>query len=446
MGGLRLVRRAGLHSPPAGGQTRGVPPPGPSAPRPKPPVGGGALSLRRIAPAVYGPTLLFGLGQGAVLPVVALSARELGASVATAALVVAFKGIGQLVGDLPAGALTLRIGERRAMFAACALTVAGLVGCVLAPNPAVLGASIFVVGLAAAVWGLARQSYLTEAVPVAMRARALSTLAGAQRIGSFGGPFAGSVVVGWLGTDGGYWMHAVAAVLAAGLLLLLPDVPAPHGTPVGSGQTPTLAAVVRDHLPVLRTLGVAALLVMAVRHSRQTVLPLWCESIGLDAAQTSLVFGLSGAVDMLLFYPAGSVMDRFGRAAVGIPSVLVLGLAHALLPLTSTFGGVVAVGLLMGVGNGMSAGLVMILGADVSPALGRPTFLGAWRVVADLGNAAGPVAVGAVAAAASLGVASVAVGGLGVLAALCLWAWTPRRVAGAEGTTDVSKQDGRTGA
>ncbi len=385
------------------------------------------FSLRRIAPAVYGPALLFGLGQGAVLPVVALSARELGASVAMAAFVVALKGIGQLVGDLPAGALTARVGERRAMLAACVLTVVGLLGCVMAPGVAVLGVSIFVVGTAAAVWGLARQSYLTEAVPVAKRARALSTLGGTQRIGSFGGPFVGAVAVGFAGTDGGYWLHAVTAVLAAVLLLLLPDVPGTHG-PTDGEAVPSMVSVVREHLPVLRTLGVAALLVMAVRHSRQSVLPLWCESIGLDAAQTSLVFGLSGAVDMLLFYPAGSVMDRFGRAAVGIPSMLVLGLAHVLLPLTSTFAWVVAVGLLMGVGNGMGAGLVMTLGADVSPTVGRPTFLGAWRVMADLGNAAGPLSVGAVAAAVSLGVASVAVGGLGVLAVVGLWVWTPRTV------------------
>lgn len=389
-----------------------------------------SFSLRRIAPAVYGPTLLFGIGQGAVLPVVALSARELGGSVAAAALVVALKGLGQLAGDLPAGALTARVGERTAMLGACLLTVLALIGCVLAPSVLALGAAIFAVGLAAAVWGLARQSYLIEAVPVPMRARALSTLGGASRIGTFAGPFLGALTVGMLGTDGGYLIHVVAAVLAAGLLLLLPDVPdARGGGPTGVAAA-SMASVLRSHLPVLRTLGLAALLVMAVRQSRQSVLPLWCESIGMDAAQTSLVFGLSGAVDMLLFYPAGSVMDRFGRAAVGIPSMLVLGLAHVLLPLTSTMPAVVAVALLMGVGNGMGAGLVMTLGADASPAVGRPEFLGAWRLVSDLGTASGPLAVGLVAAAASLAVASVAVGGLGVAAAVGLWVWTPRRESG----------------
>jgi MFS family permease len=66
---------------------------------------------RDIVITAYGPTLLVSIGQGAILPLVALSARALGASVATAAFVVALIGIGQLVGDLPAGALAARIGE-----------------------------------------------------------------------------------------------------------------------------------------------------------------------------------------------------------------------------------------------------------------------------------------------------------------------------------------------
>jgi MFS family permease len=70
------------------------------------------LRWRNIVITAYGPTLLVAVGQGAILPLVALSARALGASVATAAFVVALIGLGQLVGDLPAGALAAKIGEK----------------------------------------------------------------------------------------------------------------------------------------------------------------------------------------------------------------------------------------------------------------------------------------------------------------------------------------------
>jgi hypothetical protein len=44
------------------------------------------VRLRRIVVPVYGPTILVAIGQGAILPLVALSARALGASVGMAAI------------------------------------------------------------------------------------------------------------------------------------------------------------------------------------------------------------------------------------------------------------------------------------------------------------------------------------------------------------------------
>ena len=77
--------------------------------------------LRDIAVPAYGPTLLVSIGQGAILPLVALSARDLGAGVGLAAFFVALIGLSQLLGDLPAGALAARIGEQRALVGACIL-------------------------------------------------------------------------------------------------------------------------------------------------------------------------------------------------------------------------------------------------------------------------------------------------------------------------------------
>ncbi|MGH3465974.1 MAG: MFS transporter [Kribbellaceae bacterium] len=383
-------------------------------------------SLWSIGPSVYLPNLLYGIGQGAIAPVVALSARDLGASVATASLVVAAAGIGQVIGDIPAGALTARVGERRAMLLAAGLASAALMACLVVPTVLGLGLAIGATGLAAAVWGLARQAYLSDAVPVRLRARALSTLGGTVRIGTFLGPFIGAAAMHFLGTDGAYWVHLVAALLAAVVLLRLPDVEqvrrARGGSPAG---VPSTRQVVRDHLAVLRTLGTGALLVGAVRASRQVVIPLWAQHIGLDATTTSLIFGLSGAVDMLLFYPAGSVMDRLGRAWVAVPSMAVLGIAHLLLPLTGGFTSLTGVALLMGIGNGMGAGIIMTLGADASPAIGRAHFLGAFRLFADAGNGAGPFVIAAVTTVSGLGPAILVMGMTGLAAAAAMARWIP---------------------
>ena len=60
--------------------------------------------LRDIALTAYGPTVVSSTGHGAVMPILALRARDLGADVSTAAAVVALLGIGMLLASLPAGA------------------------------------------------------------------------------------------------------------------------------------------------------------------------------------------------------------------------------------------------------------------------------------------------------------------------------------------------------
>ena len=89
-----------------------------------------------------------------------------------------------------------------------------------------------------------------------------------------------------------------------------------------AAQTPpTLRAISAGHATIFLTVGVGALLVSAVRASRQAVVPLWADHLGLDAATISLIYGLAGGIDMLVFYPAGKVMDRKGRAWVAVPSM-----------------------------------------------------------------------------------------------------------------------------
>lgn len=393
------------------------------------------LSSGAVLAGVLAPSLVFEIGLGAILPVVALAASDLGASLAGASVLVALLGVGQVLGDVPAGALAARVGDRRAMLVATVLALLTLAGCALAPNLLTFGVAVLGTGAASSVFHLARHSYLTEVTPVVNRARAMSTLGGVTRIGSFLGPFLGAAVLHFTELRGVFWL-AVGTAFAAGLVVLLvPDVE-------GGGRAARAAAVrvstrqvLAQHWRVLATLGSAVVLVGAVRASKQVVLPLWSEHIGLSPTATSLVFGLSGAVDMLLFYPAGRVMDRRGRMWVAVPSMVVLGLSIAVLPLTHSLVSLAVVAMVMGLGNGIGSGILMTLGADVAPVAGRSQFLGAWRLLQDSGAAAGPLVVSAGAALGSLAAGIATIGGLGLLAAGALARWVPRWSVHANATT-----------
>jgi MFS family permease len=388
---------------------------------------GDGVTLRDIAPAAFLPPALFAVGQGAIAPVVVISATDLGASPALAALVVATAGLGQIMADIPAGTLVHRFGERPTMIGAALLTVLALVGCIFAPNLAVFALSIFFTGSGTAVWLLARQAYVTEVVPYRLRATAMSTLGGVFRIGLFIGPFVGGAVVHFTGLWGAYAVHIVAALVAAGVLFLVKDLSIPQqDRPAAAKQRSSVAGMVGAQRSVFATLGIGVLVVSATRAARQVVLPLWGQHLGLSPAAISVIFGISGAIDMLFFYPAGKVMDRYGRAAVAVPSMAVLGLSLLLVPLTGSAVMLMVVGLVMGIGNGMSSGLVMTLGADLAPPDQRPVFLGVWRVFSDAGNGVGPFVIAGITAAATLGVGIAAMGVVGLLGAGWLGLWIPR--------------------
>ena len=85
-----------------------------------------------MAPSVYLPAMVFEIGNGAVAPVIAITALDLGGSAGTAGLLVALLGIGQLVGDVPAGALAARLGDRRAMVVAGGVSMGAMLGLVRA--------------------------------------------------------------------------------------------------------------------------------------------------------------------------------------------------------------------------------------------------------------------------------------------------------------------------
>jgi len=384
-----------------------------------------SFSWRQIAIPAFGPSLLFGIANGAILPVIALSAIALGASHAMSGVTAALIGFGSLLCNIPAALITARFGERRSLIGASVVSVFALVICIMASHPALLALGVLLMGMATSVFYLARQSFLMEAAPVHMRARAFSTLGGTQRIGMFIGPFGAAGLMHFIGLEGAY-VVAIVALVAAGLLsFALPEL---QPRAEGSGNDaprPRMAAIAVTQKRVLMTLGLGCLLIGAMRASRQVAIPLWADAIGLSPTATALIFGCVSAIDMLVFYPAGKIMDHYGRLWVALPCSLMLAVSLLALPMTTALVPFVAVCLLMGLGNGIGSGIVMTLGADAAPANARTEFLGIWRLIADIGTSAGPFVLAGLTALVSLAAGIAATGAFGLLSAYIFWRALP---------------------
>jgi MFS family permease len=397
------------------------------------------FSLRSVALAAFLPTLVFAIGEGAIIPIIPVVAHNLGATLAIAGFIAAMIMVGELLGDIPSGWIVSRIGERTAMISASFLSIAGLITAMVAPNPWLLAFGILLVGVATAVFALARHAFMTTYVPVAYRARALSSLGGTFRFGYFIGPFISAAVIHLTGTSRSvFWIHIGACLVAAAILLLLPDPATTFGTRSRpragenfvAGQTQGLFRTLWGSRGVLVKLGGGAALIGALRASRQVILPLWAVSIGISDTNTALIIGVAGGVDFALFYASGQVMDRFGRMWTSIPSMLGLGVGHIVLAFTHDAPGRVAwfigVAILLSLANGIGSGLLMTLGADLADKDDPAPFLGAWRFTSDAGSAAAPLAVSLFTALASVAIASSIMGVFGLLGAGILARYLPK--------------------
>lgn len=381
----------------------------------------------RLIAAIYGPTLLASIGFGAIIPMIALRATELGASAGLAALITSMSGLATLLFDLPAGTVAARFGEKWSIVLAC-VTDAVIFGAVFwSQSLVVLAICVFIHGMTGSIFGLARSTYLTTALPLRYRARGMSSLGGVFRVGWFIGPLAASAIVARGEIRDAFVFAAAMSLLAAAVTLAMRDLPTDAAQSLDAdGHKPHTLSVLSSHRRSLLTVGMGCLALMAIRSSRQTIIPLWSESAGLSASTTSFIYAVSMAFDILLFFPGGAIMDRFGRWFVCVPSMFVMSVGLLLLPLSHTQVAITLVACVIGLGNGVSSGIVLTLGADAAPRFGRTQFLAGWRMLADTGNAAGPLMISAAASVAGLGPAALVVGVFGLLGGFWLSHWVPR--------------------
>ena len=382
--------------------------------------------FRDILLVAYGPSVVSAIGHGAMLPVLALRARDLGADVSLAAAIVALLGVGQLLASLPAGALVR--ADRRA-------AGAGGRGPRRRLRDGLRGADRLgpgTGGRGAAQRGVLDvvphrpAGFMIDVVPESHRARAMSLLGGSYRVGVLIGPLIGAGLIAVSDLTSVFWLGAAMSVLASLLAGTMPDL----------GEEKRAAARATGHLGVWTVDRRAPPGAGHAGHGGGDP-----RGEPLAAAQPPAAVGRPrravGVHDVPHLrrrrrprrgvHVAGRLADgRRGRMVVAVPVVLSMAVACLLLPLATDAVSVALVMALIACGNGLGSGIVMTLGADAAPADGRSQFLGAWRLCGDIGNTGGPLLVSAVAAVAPLAVACVTVGVLGLVGAGWVGHWTRR--------------------
>jgi MFS family permease len=350
---------------------------------------------RALLLSVYVPTALLSLAEGILLPTLPVYALQFDVSYAMASLVLAAAGIGTLLADVPAGMLLGRLGLKPTMLLGAAMVVFGTFMIGLAGSVELIIVYRLIAGVGTALWGLSRHAFITESIDPRQRGRAISVFGGINRIGMFGGPAIGGLIGTTLGLEASFFV-------AAGLGML--------GFIVSYFYVKDTRVVVHTERHV--RWGLVRNLI------RTNWRDLGAASVAVE--QVGLIQTASSSIDMMLFIPAGYLMDHFGRKVAAVPSFAIMGLGMVLIPFTTSFLTLMGAAMLIGLGNGLGSGTMMTLGADLAPPGATGEFLGLWRLIGDSGRAVGPLAVGGLTDSLGFEYTAYFLAGVGLGAALIL--------------------------
>ena len=373
----------------------------------------------RLLIPVYLPSAFTAVASQAMLLLLPLYALEIGGSAAFAALVMALRGVGVLLFDVPAGLLVGRFGDKSVLLGGFVLLAASMFGMAVATEQWTIALFAIPLGAGHAAWFLGWLTYITHSCPPELRGQATAVNAGIQRMGALAGPLAGGIVAESLGYAPAY-LGAAALCVVALLISFVYTADVRPDSPARSGHLRTIGRILADNRSMFATAGTVAIVFQVMRATRQLLVPLFGVLVGLDPATIGLIYSLAAAVDVSLSYPVGIAMDRWGRKWTGVPSVAGFVIGLAMLPFAQGFWTLLAAALMLGVGNGLSTGLVMIIGMDLSPPGQRGQFLGVWRLIGDVGWVGGPVLAGLLVELFSMAAASLFAGALGILGGLVL--------------------------
>src|SRR6267143_521377 len=298
------------------------------------------------------------LGFGSVVPVLALYARSFGVTQSAIGLAIAVYGLARFLVAMPVGRLTDVVGRRTALALGGLVTAAGNVLCAVAPSFAVFVAARFVAGVGAALVLVAGQIVLADITTPARRGRVMAVYQGVFLFAVGIGPLPGGVLAERFGLAAPFLVYAVAG---------------------------TLAALVSFMNAVARTGALFNVIPVLAR-----------DRLALSTDRIGVGLALSSLVGLVLAYPAGVLVDRWGRKVVIVPATVVAGLSLILFLTAPSYAWFLVACGTWSVAVGISGAAPAAYAADVAPPGMNAAAMSTFRMLADLGYVVGPIVLGVV--------------------------------------------------
>lgn len=369
---------------------------------------------------VYLPSVIFAFSQSMLIPVVPLYVVGFNISYGLVGVVLACTGLGMLLSDVPAGLFVRRLGTRRTMVSGVCTVIFFTMALFWARSIPEVIAYRLLAGFGMALYSVSRHAYMAENIMLASRGKTIALFGGLNRIGRFAGPALGGILATAYGLRMPFLLVGVIELVALMAIIFFVKTERgslPKDMPDHPSGRQIFFITLKTNYRVFATAGLGQLFAQMIRAGRAIIIPLYAANvIGLDVRTIGIIISIAAAIDMLLFYPTGIIMDRYGRKFAIVPSFFLQAVGMFLVPFTGSFMELLTAATLIGFGNGLGSGVMMTLGADLAPEDSRGEFLGIWRLIGDSGFTGAPLLVGGIAGLIGLPMSAWALSGSGIIA------------------------------
>jgi len=341
------------------------------------------------------------LGFGSIVPVVPLYAESFGVSKAAIGLTIAIYGLARFLLNVPTGVIADRFGRREALALGGAITVIGNIICGLAPDYTVFLIGRFVAGGGAAMVITGTQVMIADISRPDNRGRMMSIYMGTFMFAVGLGPLPGGFLAEYISLEAPFFIYAILGTIVA--ILAWFRVPETRNLrKESSGGVEMKPVPFATQIRVL-TAQVGFLLISIVSFATFfartgglfTLIPTLAENkIDLTAGQIGIGLAMISIMGLILAYPSGVLVDRYGRKAVIVPSTLISGIALLAFALAGSFTGFIVACATWACASGIAAAAPTAYAADMAPPGMNAQAMGTYRMLADFGYVAGPLGLG----------------------------------------------------
>jgi MFS family permease len=213
------------------------------------------------------------------------------------------------------------------------------------------------------------------------------------------GPFPGGLLATHWGLAAPFLAYAATSLVASGVAwLAIPETrPARPAGETEAAEIPFRAQLrlLTVHRGFLLVSLIAFVNAVARTGALFNIIPILArDRLALDPDRIGFGLALASVVGLALAYPAGVLVDRYGRKIIIVPATVLSGISLLLFLMAPTYAWFLVACAAWSVAMGISGAAPAAYAADTAPAGMNASALGTYRMLSDLGYVVGPIALG----------------------------------------------------